>query len=79
MQVVAVQAVALYGAKIWWNDQKGWCAEYEKQINRQERAVRGMFRTALRAAVVREVGLRPAVSLLNSRQRRYGYCLLATL
>lgn len=36
-----------------------------------------MFQTALKVAVVRGAGLRPPVSLVNNRQRRYRYKLLA--
>lgn len=37
----------------------------------------GIFPSTLRLAVVREAGLWPALSLLNNRQRRYRYRLLA--
>lgn len=69
--------MALYGAEIWWNDQNGWCAEYQKLINRPGRAVREMFWTEPRVAVLRKAKLRPVVSLLNNPLRRYGYQLLA--
>lgn len=36
-----------------------------------------MFESAPARIVVRESGMRSAVSLLNNRQRMYGYCLLA--
>lgn len=66
VQIAVVQVVALYGVQIWWQGQKSWCEEYQGLINRQGRTVTGMFRTALKIAVVRETGLRSAVSLLNN-------------
>lgn len=46
-------------------------------VNRQERAVMGMFRSAPKVAVIREAELPSALLLLNTRQRRYGYRVLA--
>lgn len=43
IQVGAVQAEALYRAKIWWNSQKGWYQEYQTLINRQNKAVTEIF------------------------------------
>lgn len=77
IQVAVVQAVVLYGAEICWNCQKGWCEEYQKLLNRQCRAITGMIRSAPVVVVTRETVLRPALSLLNNKQRRYGLRLLA--
>lgn len=50
--------------------------EYQLLIIRQGRTVTGMFRSAPAGVVVKETGLRPAISLLNNRQRRYTQRLL---
>lgn len=77
IQIAAVQAVALYGAELWWRNQKTWEQEYQKLVNRQSRTVTGMFRDAPTGVLVKEAGLQPAKSLLNNRQRRYAQKLLA--
>lgn len=45
----------------------------------QEQIFTGMLQSALKVAVVRETGLQLALSLLNNRQRRYRYRLLAVM
>lgn len=45
-------------------------------VNRQGRVIAAMFQLATAGIVVREAGLAPTTSLLNNRQRRYGYHLL---
>lgn len=70
IQFAAVQVMALYGTEIWWNGQNDWCEEYQKFINRQGRAVTGMFRLAPTGIVTWEAELWPALSLLNNRERQ---------
>lgn len=69
--------MALYRPELWWHGQKESSEKYQKLVNRQGRAVTGMFQTTPRVSVVRYAGLRPAVSLLNKRQRRYRQRILA--
>jgi len=71
-----VQATALYGAKLWWDDRKGAgvknrCDELQKLENQMGRAVTGNFRTTNLGVVMAESGLRPAECLLNNRSRRH--------
>jgi hypothetical protein len=72
-QVAAVQAVALYGAELWWDETRntGRTADIQKLVNRQFRSITGMLRTTPIGPLVKEAGLRPADSLLANRQRRY--------
>lgn len=46
-------------------------------INRQGRATTGTFTSAQAGIVVRDEGLRPAISLVNKKQHRYRFRLLA--
>lgn len=66
IQEAAVQAVALYGADIWWNSQKGLGEEHQKLINKQGRAVAEIMRSAPVVSVTREAGLWARLSLLNN-------------
>ncbi|KAI0999672.1 hypothetical protein K3495_g8523 [Podosphaera aphanis] len=50
IQVAAVQSVALYGAELWWRNQKSWADEHQKLVNRQGRTITGMFRRRARPA-----------------------------
>lgn len=47
IQIAAVQSVALYGAEIWWKNQKNHQNEIQKLINRQARSITGMCCTRL--------------------------------
>ncbi|KAL2012391.1 hypothetical protein VTN00DRAFT_5109 [Thermoascus crustaceus] len=76
IQVAAVQAVALYGAELWWQGQKDRLAGVQQMINRQARAITGMFRTTPIGPMVREAGLEPAETLLEARQLGYTIRLL---
>jgi len=74
--VACVQASALYGAELWWDDRKGAGVknrydELQKLENQLGRAVAGNFRTTNLGVVIAESGLRPAESLLNNRSRRH--------
>ena len=66
-----MQATALYGAELWWDDRKGTavknrCDELQKLENQMGRAVTGNFRTTNLGVVIAESGLRPAECLLNN-------------
>src|SRR5258705_9198788 len=74
--VACVQASALYGAELWWDDREGAgvknrCDELQRLENQLGRAVTGNFRTTNLGVVMAESGLRPAESLLNNRSRRH--------
>ena len=73
--LACVQASALYGAELWWDDRKGAgvknrCDELQKLENQMGPAVTGNFRTTNLGVVMAESGLRPAESVLN-RSRRH--------
>jgi len=74
--VACVQATALYGAELWWDDREGAGVknrrdEVQKLENQLGRAVTGNFRTTNLGVVMAESGLRPAECLLNDRSRRH--------
>jgi len=71
IQVAAVQAVALYGAELWWEGQQNRANEVQKILNEQGRRVTGCFRTTPQGALMNDAGLRPANAILNNRVRRY--------
>jgi hypothetical protein len=71
IQIAAVQAVALYGAELWWKGQKNRAHEVQMILNEQGRRVSGCFRTTPQGALMNEAGLRPANVILNNRVRRY--------
>jgi Reverse transcriptase (RNA-dependent DNA polymerase) len=76
IQVAAVQAVALYGAELWWQGQKDRQAHIQLLINRQARATIGALRSTPVGPLLREAGLEPAESVLNARQLGYTRRLL---
>jgi len=74
--VACVQASALYGAELWWDDResagvKNRCDELQRLENQLGRAVTGNFWTTNLGVVMAESGLRPAESHLNNRSRRH--------
>lgn len=77
IHVAAVQAVALYEAKLWCCRQIGKCKDYQKPFNTQGRAFKGMLWSVPVGVVLLEDSFRPAVSLVNNRKRRYVLRLLA--
>jgi hypothetical protein len=71
IQIAAVQAVALYGAKLWWKGQKNRANEVQMILNEQGRRVTGCFRTTPQGALMNDAVLRPANAILNNRVRWY--------
>jgi hypothetical protein len=71
--VAAVQAVALYGAELWWDETKNHSrtTDLQKLVNQQSRSITGLLRTTPIGLLVKEAGLRSADSVLATRQRRY--------
>jgi len=71
IQVMAVQAVPLYGSELWWHGHENSAQKVQKLLNEQGRRVTGCFRTTLQGALMNDAGLRPTKALLNNRVRRY--------
>jgi hypothetical protein len=71
IQIAAVQAVALYGAELWWKGQNNRAHEVQMILNEQGRRVTGCFRTTPQGALMNDAGLRPANAILDNRIRRY--------
>jgi len=74
--VACVQASALYGAELWWDDREGArvknrCDEVQRLESQLGMAVTGNFRTTNLGVLMAVSGLRPAESLLNNRSRRH--------
>ena len=77
IRIAAVQSVVLYGAELWWKNQKTHQNEIQKLFNRQARSITGMYPSTPVAAFMSESGLIPAHILLDFRQRKYAYRLLS--
>ena len=77
IQIAVVQSVVLYGAELWWKNQKNHEKEIQKLINRQARSITGMYLTTPVATLMSESGLIPAHISLDFRQRKYVYRLLS--
>jgi hypothetical protein len=71
VQITAGQSVALYGTELWWDGQVGRQYEIQKLVNELGRRITGMFQSSPTVPLVKEAGLRPAVSLLNNRVRQF--------
>jgi ribonuclease HI len=76
IQKAAVQAVALYGAELWWRGQKDRTGGIQRLINQQARAITGAFWTTPIGPLIREAALEPAESLLEARQLGYAARIL---
>ena len=77
IQIAAVQSVALYGAELWWKNQKTHQNEIQTLINRQARSITGIYPSTPVPALMSESGLIPAHIMLDFRQRKYAYRLLS--
>lgn len=77
IQIAAVQSIALYGAELWWKNQKNHQNEIQKLINRQAGAVTGMYSSTPIDDLISESGLTPAHVLLGFRQRKYVHRILS--
>lgn len=77
IQIAAVQSVALYGAELWWKNQKNHQDEIQKLINRQARTITGMYPSTPIAALMNEARLIPAHILLDFCQRKYACRILS--
>ncbi len=77
IQIAAVQSVALYGAELWWRNQKNYQKDLQKLINRQARSITGMYQSSPIPSLMSESGLLPAHVLLDFRQRKYAHRILS--
>lgn len=71
LQLAAVNTIALYGVEIWWKNQKNRRDQLQLLLNKQARAIIGMFKTTPLKLLQREAGLLNAEDLLNYRQQCY--------
>jgi len=71
IQVAAVQAVALYGAELWWKGQKNGAQEVQQILNKQGRRITACFRTTPQGALMNDAGPRLANAILNNCVRSY--------
>ena len=69
--------VALYGAELWWKNQKNHQSEIQKLINQQARSITGMYPSTPIDALISESDLIPAHVLLDFRQQKYAYRILS--
>ena len=70
IQVTCVQAVALYGSKLWWDPREvGRRDDLQLLLNRQARSILGALSTTPRGALMRDSWLTPAPVILDSRQQ----------
>jgi ribonuclease HI len=76
LQRATVQVIATWGMELWWQGQKTWACSLQKLINRQARAITGMFKSTPIGALIREAALEPAEVLLDSRVTGYTTRLL---
>lgn len=67
IQIAAVQSVALYGAELWWKKQKNHERKVQQLINRQARAITGMYPSTPIQPLLSKAGLVPAYILLDHR------------
>lgn len=54
---INVQAIAFYGSELWWRGQKVHQEEIQKLVNRQGRAITGMYRSTPIGPLMSESGL----------------------
>ena len=66
IQIAAVQSIALYGAELWWKRQKNHEHKVQLLINRQARAITGMYSSTPVQPLLSKAGLVPAQVLLNN-------------
>jgi len=70
--MACIQAVALYGSKLWWDPRKGGRRDdLQLLLNRQGRSILGALPTAPRGALMTEAALTPAPVILDSGQQRF--------
>lgn len=76
IQVALAQTITLYGAELWWRGQKNLENLVQTLLNRQARAITGMYPSTPIHPLLSEAGLIPAKIMLDRRQKAYAYRLL---
>jgi len=72
VQVACVQAVTLYGSKLWWDPREvGRQEDLQLLLNRQARSILGALPTTQRGILIWGSGLTPAPIILDSRQQLF--------
>jgi len=72
VQVVCVQAVALYGSELWCNPKEvGSRDDLQLLLNRQARSILGVLPTTPLGALIRESGVIPAPLILDFRPQLF--------
>ena len=67
IQVAVVQSTALYGAELWWKNQKNHEQTVQQLLNRQARSITGIHPSTPIHPLLSEAGLIPAQILLDHR------------
>ena len=76
IQIAVVHFIALYEAELWWKKPKNLKNKIQLLVNRQIRAITGMYPSTFIQPLLNEAGIIQARILLNYQQRIYVYCLL---
>ena len=76
IQIAVVQSTALYGAELWWKNQRNHEYTIQQLLNRQARPITGMYPSTPIHPLLSEAGFIPAQTLIDHRQRTYAYRLL---
>ena len=76
IQIVVIQFIALYRAKLWWRVQKNQETTIQKLLNQQRRAITDIYPSTPIHPLLSKAGLISAKFLLDFRQKSYVYQLL---
>jgi ribonuclease HI len=71
IQVATVQSVLLYGSELWWEGQRCYQEKVQKLLNKQARAITGLFSTTPIPFLQAAADLPPAKTLLDVRRLRF--------
>jgi ribonuclease HI len=71
IQIAVIQSIALFGSEIWWEGQRNYQEKIQKLLNKQARAITGLFRTTPIPFLRKAADLPEAGKLLD--QRRLGF------
>ena len=71
IQIATVQSIALYGSELWWEGQKHYQEKIQKLLNKQARAITGLFCTTPITFLRLAADLPPAERLLDVKRLRF--------